>query len=230
MKMQPLDSSKFTIILIKDLGYRITDSGRKIRIAQFQCPKCGKQFVVSIASAYHSQKCKSCAVRENNTKHGLSYERKYFIWYEIIQRCYNTKHAQYKYYGAKGIAIAPEWKNNPRAFIDYINNLENVDITGFSLDRINTKGNYEPNNLRWADSFTQSENSIHGFNGKSKYVGLVLQRNGKWKVVLRSRGKTYHLGAYFNEKEAAQVYDKKVEELGLVYKSKNKDVYPDDFI
>ena len=52
----------------------------------------------------------------------------------------------------------------------------------------------------------------------------------KWKVVLRSRSKTYHLGAYFNEKEAARAYDKKVEELGLVHKFKNKDVYPDDFI
>lgn len=229
MKIQPLDATKFNLKLILDLGYEIK-SNRKVRIALFECPICNKQFKTSIRSAYKSKKCKSCAIKENNTKHGLSYERKYHIWYEIIQRCYNKNHAFYHCYGLKNISIFDLWKDNPKLFIEYINSLENVDKKGYSLDRINNNGNYEPGNLRWTDSLTQSHNSKHGFFGKSKYVGVVLQQyNSKWKAILRYKGKAYHLGIYEDEIQAAIAYDNKIDELQLT-KLRNKDVYPDDFV
>ena len=230
MYKKELDPARFKLKLIKETEPKILKSGNKRRYALFECPECKKQFITSVASAYRSSTCKSCAVRRNNTKHGLSYNRLYHIWCGIIQRCCNKEHWQYPSYGGKGITICDEWLNSPQKFIDYVSKLDNYNTPRYSLDRIENTEGYKPGNVRWADSITQSHNSKKGFWGESKYVGVVLQRsNDKWKAILRYKNKAYHLGVYEDEKEAAITYDNKIDELQLT-KLKNKDVYPNDFI
>src|SRR5215469_3862913 len=40
----------------------------------------------------------------------------YPIWVSMKQRCYNQKHADYHNYGARGVIVCDEWKNDFLAF------------------------------------------------------------------------------------------------------------------
>lgn len=51
----------------------------------------------------------------------------------------------------------PAWVNDFLTFKTYILTL-GPRLPGYSLDRKNNNGNYEPGNLRWADAVTQANN------------------------------------------------------------------------
>lgn len=78
------------------------------------------------------------------------------IWYHMKSRCYNEKDTNYKSYGALGISVCGDWLE------DYLNferwSLINGYSENLSIDRIDPKGNYEPNNCRWANQEVQSNN------------------------------------------------------------------------
>lgn len=127
---------------------------------------CGNErFVKSYAldSGQHkSCGCMASKLRnESMSCQGLSGERLHAVWQSMIQRCYNERNNRYSYYGARGIRVCEEWRNDYMAFREWA--LE----TGYdetakrgqcTIDRIDTDGNYEPANCRWADSSTQSKN------------------------------------------------------------------------
>ena len=80
------------------------------------------------------------------------------LWQGIKQRCYNTNEPGYRWYGARGIEMYKPWINNRPLFKQWI--LDNLGDRpeGYSIDRINVDGNYEPDNCRWADDKTQMKN------------------------------------------------------------------------
>lgn len=80
------------------------------------------------------------------------------LWQGIKQRCYNTNEPTYKWYGSRGIKMYEPWINNRQLFKKWI--LDNLGHRpeGYSIDRIDVNGHYEPDNLRWADKNTQIEN------------------------------------------------------------------------
>jgi hypothetical protein len=84
----------------------------------------------------------------------------YKCWTSIKTRCLNPKSEAFKYYGGRGITIAPEWIDDFSTFRDYI-----FQILGpkpspqHTIDRIDNDGDYEPGNLRWAPKVVQSQNS-----------------------------------------------------------------------
>ena len=69
----------------------------------------------------------------------------------MIQRCTNENHISHEDYGARGITICDAWLDD---FINFFNDLGERP-EGYSLDRIDCDGNYEPSNCRWADDRTQ---------------------------------------------------------------------------
>ena len=83
----------------------------------------------------------------------------YAAWAAIKQRCYNPNHPAYKDYGARGITLSDEWLKKPLVFVSYIQEeLGERPSAGYSLDRIDNEGNYEPGNLRWASRQVQASN------------------------------------------------------------------------
>lgn len=82
----------------------------------------------------------------------------YRTYIGMHQRCENTKHNHYKYYGEKGIKVCEEWsgKDGIYNFIKWA--IKNGWEKGLTLDRIKTNGNYEPSNCRWATWETQGNN------------------------------------------------------------------------
>ena len=79
----------------------------------------------------------------------------YNSWRSMVNRCNNKNSATYQYYGGRGITICAEW-NDPFVFGEWA--VSNGYKKGLTLDRINTDGNYEPSNCRWATMFEQDKN------------------------------------------------------------------------
>ncbi len=100
---------------------------------------------------------KACGcLKGNKNRHGFYKHRLYHIWSNICQRCSNPHNIGYKIYGARGITVCNEWKND---FMNFYNwSMENGYRDDLTIDRINVNGNYEPNNCRWVDYKSQARN------------------------------------------------------------------------
>ena len=82
----------------------------------------------------------------------------YGTWVTMKSRCYTPTATSYDTYGAKGVTVCDRWKNSFLDFEEDIHNSIGVRPEGHSLDRINTLGNYEPGNVRWASHKEQNQN------------------------------------------------------------------------
>lgn len=77
------------------------------------------------------------------------------LYYGMIARCEQKSHRSYKDYGARGIKVCSRWRNDFWAFVA---DMGDRPSSTHSVDRINTNGNYEPSNCRWATPKEQAQN------------------------------------------------------------------------
>jgi len=125
------------------------------------------------------RKVSSQRLRSGHTTHcGCKYPRtiakvsvsrnsaEYRTWVQIRQRCYNKKHKNYLQYGGRGIIVCARWHEFKNFYEDM-----GPRPAGLTIDRIESNGNYEPGNCRWADMTTQNNNSSNcrwiTFNGET---------------------------------------------------------------
>lgn len=166
-----------------------------VRHALFQC-YCGNKFQAAINKVRfgHTNSC-SCLQKQKITKlnktHGLSKNPIYNIWKDMKRRCLNPKFKGYKNYGGRGISICDEWLNTPEKFIEWASN--NGWKEGLEIDRINTNGNYEPENIRF---ISHAENSRNRRPVKAN-----------WDLVLDVRNAKLLLGEQITNVELAQAFN-----------------------
>lgn len=141
---------------------------------------CGNEKVIR-GNGLKSGNTKSCGclAKENaqqrlkflNYKTGQYKSRLYRIWTSMKTRCYNDNNSEtYKRYGARGITVCDEWRDNFKAFYDWA--MANGYTDELTIDRIDNDGNYCPENCRWVTLQIQNRNRrttrIITFNGKTQ--------------------------------------------------------------
>lgn len=123
----------------------------------------------------------NCGCRHGKTKHGFAFNDRplrrglYNSWVNMRQRCNNPRKPDYPYYGGRGIRVCEKW-NTFAGFLEdmqdsYEQHKKQNDTT--TLDRINSNGDYSPENCRWATRKVQARNRpsfthVITYNGKSQ--------------------------------------------------------------
>ncbi len=103
-----------------------------------------------------SNRMKGCT--PHNKTHGKAGTLIYKEWSEMKRRCLNSHDNNYHNYGGRGIKVCDRWRNGFEAFYEDVSKLQHFGEKGYSLDRINNDGDYEPNNVRWATAKQQANN------------------------------------------------------------------------
>lgn len=113
-------------------------------------------------------------------------------WYNsyrsMMSRCYNPNTANYKLYGGRGIKVCDEWFDieNFEKWVEESNFKK-----GLTLDRIDTNGNYEPSNCRWATKAQQANNKTNTivieWNGEAHTISEWAKITGINRSTLNNR-------------------------------------------
>lgn len=119
----------------------------------FRC-KCGNIRTVRVDRVVSgaTQSCR-CARRVAMT-HGRTGTPEHCTWLRMKGRCNNPRDRRYAAYGGRGITVCERWLS----FENFWADMGEKPAPGYSIDRINNDGDYEPSNCRWATAAEQASN------------------------------------------------------------------------
>ena len=100
-----------------------------------------------------------CSIRQNMT---CPYKRLGMIYDGIYSKCFNVKNKEYENYGALGIEMCSDWKNNKQEFFSWA--LENGYEDGLVLNRYDETQGYDFFNCYWdkRDAYEEYYNPEEG--------------------------------------------------------------------
>lgn len=184
-KFNDLSGLRFGRLTAKEVAQR---SSRKGGNTKWLCVcDCGGSGVI-YASNLISGQTKSCGClhKEYLYKHGFtthaSVKPTYSCWKQMKDRCRNPKNKFFHYYGGRGIKVCEKWLNFEGFLADMGEKPE-----GLTLDRIDTNGDYEPNNCRWITQANQMRNTRRNIN--LTYKGITLTQ-AEWSRIFNVPWKT----------------------------------------
>jgi hypothetical protein len=131
---------------------------------------CGKT-KVALTSSLKAGCLKSCGCLSRECKppvgwtHRMSNYSGIKVWEGMIRRCTNPKDKDFRLYGGRGVKVCERWMD-VRLFAEDMGDKPQ----GHSLDRIDTNGDYCPENCRWATAMEQ---------GSNKRTNRMISHNGQ---------------------------------------------------
>ncbi len=123
---------------------------------------CGAKTVVASGSLL-SGNTRSCGclnidslIERNISRrtHGMKNTRVYHIWRSMRQRCEYPGKSTYSLYGGRGIKVCSRWNK----FENFLEDMGVPPSNSHSIDRVDSNGDYEPSNCRWATQKEQQNN------------------------------------------------------------------------
>lgn len=121
------------------------------------CDQCGKDFYVIPCKAKIARFCSVVCTKEAAPyrKHHMSASPEHMAWRDMKYRCNNPRKPDYKRYGARGIKVCDRWMES---FDNFYADMGPRPGPGYSIERMDNDGNYEPSNCKWADRIEQGRN------------------------------------------------------------------------
>lgn len=134
----------------------LTEFGRRISSA------IGQAFTVDVFTAAERPAMKRIRPVTDLTRTRAS-------WLAMKYRCTSPKYINWKDYGGRGITFCERWKSFDNFMADM-----GARPAGFSLERVNCDGNYEPSNCKWIPRENQPKNRRTNrtitYNGKTQCI------------------------------------------------------------
>lgn len=128
-------------------------STRKLRNGKAKSCGClSKEWVASFGGSFVDKAMET--VRKHGHTSGYTRSPEYSCWISMKQRCFNQKCHNWSSYGGKGITVYQSWIKDFAVFFSYMGPMPSI---GYTLDRLDETGNYEPGNVRWATKQQQGE-------------------------------------------------------------------------
>lgn len=128
-----------------------------------------------------------CFNREKDRTHGLDSHPLAPLWRAMIRRCENPKNKDFPHYGGRGISVCEAW----HSLKTFIADMGERPSSKHTLDRIDTDGNYCPDNVRWATQKEQQRNRknnrLIAFDGETKCLAEWAEEKGLKTATLWNR-------------------------------------------
>jgi len=143
------------------------------------------------------------------------YKRVYSIWQGMLNRSRNPKQESYK---NLSIEVCEYWKVSFGCFLEW--SLANGYDDNKSIDRIDGKGGYFPNNCRFSTYNVQNRNATKKI-GRTGYKGVKV--NGKTfqaRVVVNK--KFINIGNFHDPREAAIAVDAYIDDNNLEHRTNHQ--------
>lgn len=131
-------------------------------------------------------------------KHGFAPRGKrlpiYWRWRTMVNRCHTPSHRDYARYGAKGIAVCDRWRwgdGVKSGFECWMHDLGPLPFDAATIERLDNKKGYTPDNCVWASSRqranNRSSNRLVTARGQTMTVAQWARMVGLSRQALRYR-------------------------------------------
>lgn len=176
---------------------------------------CGKEWPVDVQHLRHGA-TRNCgcrrALKHGHTK-GRGKSRAYQAWKDMHDRCYRPRNREYHRYGGRGIAVIDRWK----VFENFLADMGDP-LPGLSLDRVDTNGNYEPGNCRWATKQQQSWNTRATewieLDGERVPAAVACERLGLNRATISARKRDGWPREFWTAPKGARLKDLRTKQQG----------------
>ena len=160
---------------------------------------CGTEKTVQIDNLARTHSC-GCIKREMlraKATHGLSESPEYRRWADMIDRCTRVSRRDFARYGGRGVRVCQRWLDD---FAHFYADMGPRPSAKHSIDRIDTEGDYEPSNCRWATAkeqrINQRRQTLHTHQGVTGTLKDLAQRAGLPYGAVSQRVRTLKWSVY----------------------------------